>query len=103
MNKKVKEAVLKRCEVIDNIGKCEYCNQYRIIQLHHVVSGIGKRTIHETELSVVGLCLECHNYLHNKNGAKMNYELKKIVQERYKKRGYSEDEIRKLMGGKLYV
>ena len=37
-----------------------------------------------------------------KNGRELNLKLKVKLQETYFKQGYSEEEVRKLMGGKLY-
>jgi len=103
LNSKVKGAVLERCQVIDHVGECEYCGTWDYIQLHHAVGGNGRRLVHESKESVWGLCKSCHDHLHGMNGAEMNYTLKRWTQERYKEQGYCDEEIRDLMGGRLYV
>jgi len=100
MDKKIVQAVLERSK-----GLCEICGSSDRVQLHHIVNGRGKRKQHETVDSVIALCYAHHHGLygvHGKNGAKFNLALKKKLQKTFFKKGYSEDEVRRLMGGKLY-
>jgi len=51
------------------------------------------------------LCVSCHrltNGVHGKNGHILDLELKVGLQHKYFKLGYTEDEVRKLMNGRLY-
>lgn len=49
------------------------------------------------------LCLKCHDHLHlNKCGYKLDIALKLWSQDMLKEEGYAMEEIRKIVGGKLY-
>lgn len=99
MDKKIVQAVMERSK-----GLCEVCYSPGT-EMHHCVYGRGKRKEHETIESVILLCWNCHHSnegVHGKNGRKLDLHLKKKLQEKYFKMGYTEDEVRKRMGGKLY-
>lgn len=95
------QKIIKRCK-----GRCENCGGMNgEVQMHHIVSGNGKRKQHENIDSIICLCWDCHHGtqgVHGKNGRELNLKLKVKLQETYFKQGYSEEEVRKLMGGKLY-
>lgn len=100
LDKKVVQAVLERSG-----GLCEVCSSAYLVELHHIIYGSGKRKQHENEHSVIALCWYCHkgtNGVHGKNGKELDLYLKRKLQEKYFSMGYSEDEVRELMGGKLY-
>lgn len=85
-------------------GLCKNCSSYGT-ELHHIISGSGKRKQHQNEHSVILLCSECHrgqNGVHGKNGNILNIKLKQDLQELYFEQGYSEDKVREKMGGRLY-
>jgi len=69
------------------------------LELHHVVSGFGRRRQYESVETCLMLCHECHEQVHK--DAKLHRVLKMLVQERLKVAGKSEDEIRAIMGGRL--
>jgi len=95
MNKEVYEAVRKRAN-----GRCELCGKLtNELELHHVISGYGRRREHESVETCLMLCSECHEQVHR--DAKLHRVLKMLVQERLKVAGKSEDEIRAIMGGRL--
>lgn len=99
MDKKIVQAVLERSK-----GLCEVCYAPGA-ELHHIIYGKGKRKQHETVESVVLLYWDCHRGtygVHGREGRKLDLQLKKQLQERYFKKGYSEKEVREMMGGKLY-
>lgn len=99
MEKEIVEQVYKRSR-----GSCEVCGSAGE-ELHHIVQGTGKRNKHETSESIVLLCRECHRGtrgVHGRNGAKLNKALKKQLQEKYFQQGYTEEEVREKMGGRLY-
>lgn len=101
MDKKIVQAVLERSG-----GVCENCGaaDYRV-QLHHIIKGRGKRKEHETIDSVILLCWNCHHGtygVHGREGKELDLKLKRQLQEKYFSQGYTENEVRKLMGGKLY-
>ena len=100
MNKEIVQEVLERSQ-----GLCEVCGCNYLVQLHHLVGGSGKRKVHETVESVKALCWYCHygaNGWHGKNSIPIKATLRKQLQETYKNQGKTEEEIRTLMGGKLY-
>jgi len=99
MNKEIVKKVKERSG-----GFCEICGR-PASELHHIVFGSGKRKQCENEHSVVALCWYCHRGkygVHGKNGRKLDLYLKRRLQDEYFSMGYSEKEVRKLMGGKLY-
>lgn len=97
MNKKVYNAVKDKQQ-----GYCYICCQYHgeNLQLHHAIFGNGKRKQHESEESCFMLCNTCHSEVHRDR--KLDLRLKMKVQERYFSAGYSADEVRERMGGRLY-
>jgi len=95
MNKQVYKAVSDRAG-----GLCELCMQYKPLQLHHIIGGVGKRKQHETVESCIMLCLDCHDEV--EGNYRLDRALKKMVQAIYAGQGYGETEIRRMMGGKLY-
>lgn len=100
MNKKIVQAVLERSQ-----GLCEWCGNSEMVQLHHIINGNGKRKQHESVESVIALCWTHHHGtmgVHGREGKELDRTLKIKLQETYKEQGYSEDEIRRMMGGKLY-
>ena len=101
MDKKIAQAVMERSK-----GLCEVCGAMDYnVQLHHIIGGRGKRKQHESIESVILLCWNCHHSnhgVHGKNGKKLDLRLKGQLQEVYFKQGYSENEVREKMGGKLY-
>ena len=95
MNLEVYAAVRKRAN-----GRCELCGKLTSdLELHHVVSGYGRRQQYESIDTCLMLCHECHEQVHR--DAKLHRALKMLVQERLKVAGKSEDEIRTIMGGRL--
>lgn len=82
---------------------CTICGIYKMCSAHHLVSGRGNRIECENEKSVIRICDDCHKYLHSSKGQKLNNKLKLKLQKEYFKMGKTEDEVRKLMGGKLLI
>lgn len=86
-------------------GCCKICGSHHMVQLHHIISGNGKRKQHQNKHSVVPLCWAHHHGtqgVHGREGRELDIALKKELQHKYKDMGYSEEEIRQEMGGKLY-
>jgi hypothetical protein len=99
MNKNVYREVMDRAS-----GYCENCGQHTRLSLHHAISGNGKRQKYETVESCFALCYHCHQGQKGvHNNRQLDIKLKLIVQDRYRELGYTEDEIREKMGGKLYI
>ncbi len=99
MNDEIVKAVLDRSK-----GICENCYDAGE-EFHHIIKGHGKRKQHETVESVVLLCWNCHrgtNGVHGKNGKELDLKLKIRLQEEYYQQGYTESQVRKMMGGRLY-
>jgi len=81
-------------------GRCELCGKLTSeLQLHHVISGYGRRREHESVETCIMLCVECHRAVHD--NAKLNRALKLLTQERLRRAGRTEDEVRQIMGGRL--
>ncbi|WP_042683131.1 HNH endonuclease [Anaerosalibacter massiliensis] len=100
MNKKIVQAVQERSK-----GLCEICGSPYMTQIHHIVKGKGKRREHENKYSVILLCWDCHmgnKGVHGRDGRELDLYLKKKLQEKYFNLGYTENEVREKMGGKLY-
>ena len=100
MNNKIVQAVLERSK-----GLCELCLSPNMTELHHCISGNGKRKQHESVESVINLCWECHRGtygVHGREGRALDLKLKKRLQEVYYSQGYTSDDVRVKMGGKLY-
>ena len=100
MNKKVVNRVLERSK-----GLCELCESHDRVQLHHILGGNGKRKQHETAQSVIALCYDHHHGtygVHGKNGHELSLTLKQNLQQTYFNMGYTEEEVKRLMGGKFY-
>ncbi len=84
---------------------CEICDSSHMVQNHHICGGNGKRKQHENEHSTIYLCWNCHHGtegVHGKNGRGLNVMLKQRLQDEYFSMGHSEDEVRQVMGGRLY-
>lgn len=100
MNKKVYEAVKKRSGEL-----CEICGSNHLVEVHHILYGKGKRNQYESIDSCIDLCWEHHhgkNGVHGKNGHEIDIKLKRQLQDKYFDMGYTEDEVRGKMGGKIY-
>lgn len=100
MKKEIVQSVLNRSK-----GMCEVCGSKYLVELHHIVYGRGKRKQCENEHSVVALCWHCHRGtrgVHGRDGKDLDLYLKRSLQKKYKKIGYSERQIRDLLGGKIY-
>ena len=96
MDKQVYNAVSHRAN-----GACEVCGRGGHLELHHIL----RRKVPATVDNCIMLCLECHKGtkgVHGRDGHKLDFELKFNLQCKYERQGLSEDEVRKLMGGKLY-
>ena len=95
--KKYRQAVYRRSEC-----RCEICGSTKGCQIHHIVK--RRHRIHTPE-NLILLCWDCHHGtygVHGKYGKQLDLKLKKRLQQRYFMQGKSEEEVRKLMGGKLY-
>lgn len=98
MKSEVVKAVLERSK-----GLCEVCgsNGNGIVELHHVV----RRKVEATPENCIMLCYEHHRGtfgVHGSKGAELDRQLKKTLQGYYKAKGYDEDTVRQMMGGRLY-
>lgn len=96
MNKQVYADVMKRAN-----GECEVCHRSANLELHHIL----RRKVTATRFNCTALCSECHRGtfgIHGKNGHDLDMKLKLQVQEGYFLVGKDEDEVRELIGGRLY-
>ena len=93
-----------RREIVEHVKQrandaCEVCGG-SLDHLHHIINGSGKRKQCETKDSVMGVCVRCHEMVHRRRELDLYYKQK--LQAVYAKQGKNEDEIRRLMGGKMY-
>jgi hypothetical protein len=89
-------------------GKCEICGKSEPsfledrLELHHIL----RRKVDATVSNCVMLCVSCHrgmNGVHGMCGHKIDLFLKLKLQDLYYSWNLSEDEVRKAMGGKIYI
>ena len=79
---------------------CQICGK-PAVHRHHIINGLGKRKQCESKYNPIPLCFECHWRVHY--DIKELTKLKINLQRRYFGDGLSEAEVRRLMGGKLYL
>ena len=82
---------------------CHVCRRETDCHRHHIIHGTGNRKPCETPESVIPLCVTCHGHVHGKNGHSLDVKLKAELQHTYFQQGRGEQEVRKLMGGKLIL
>ena len=83
---------------------CEVCGNTYGLQKHHIVKRSQGGGDHEDNL--IWLCWDCHHGtygVHGKHGHELDKKLKLKLQAKYFAQGKTESEVRKLMGGRLYV
>ena len=86
--------------------ECYICGSTDRVEEHHIVHGRGKRKTCETPYSQRFLCWEHHRGtkgVHGKNGHELDMRLHLELQAQYFKMGATEEAVRWLMGGKLYL
>jgi len=93
MNRMIRRQVMERSG-----GRCELCGAVAG-ELHHIISGRGKRKQYERVETCIMLCHRCHNHSKIEN----MITLKMRLQSYYFRQGYNEEQVRVLMGGKLYL
>jgi hypothetical protein len=81
--------------------ECCVCGRIGNMRKHHVIHGQGKRKACETRESLVDICFDCHKLVHSGQHSDVDKGLKIHLQEVYYGKGYDEDKVRQLMGGKL--
>ena len=99
MNQKTRQKVYNRAN-----RRCEICGRTTGLQIHHIVrrSQLGSDKLD----NLILLCWNCHHGtrgVHGREGAKLDLRLKLDLQRNYVAEGYTETEIRRLMGGKIYL
>ena len=85
-------------------GRCEICGSIHGLQHHHIVK--RSQGGPDTAENIILLCWEHHHGtygVHGKHGHKLDKQLKLQLQNKYFEQGKSEDEVRELMGGRLYI
>ena len=99
MDKKIYKEVYNRSD-----GYCEVCGNYsgENLELHHIL----RRKIIANKNNCIMLCQSCHrgtHGVHGRDGHTLDFRLKAGLQHKYFKLGYTEDEVRLLMNGRLYI
>lgn len=90
------------------MGKCciEGCETpYYLVQEHHIIHGRGKRKQCETPQSKIYLCWNHHlgTYgVHGREGHTLDIRLKIDLQKKYFAMGYTESQVKILMGDRFY-
>lgn len=70
-----------RHEVVARCAEyCELCRTRKIRELHHIISGTGRRRLEERFDTLIALCLECHAEVHASN-IRALYRLSKWAHE----------------------
>lgn len=85
-------------------GQCEICGSTHGLQHHHIVK--RSQGGPDTAENIILLCWKHHHGcfgVHGKYGAKLDKRLKLDLQKKYFEQGKSEEEVRRLMGGKIYL
>lgn len=85
--------------------RCELCGSGNMVEIHHLLGGSGRRKQQERKETLMALCYECHRGtwgIHGKYGNQLDIKLKQELQDYYFSKGKDEDEVRRLMGGRLY-
>jgi len=82
--------------------QCELCGSTKGLQKHHIVkrSQGGK----DTKANQILTCWDCHhgtNGIHGREGNKLDLQLKAGLEWYYRQLGV--DNLRELMGGRLYM
>ena len=86
-----REEVYKRAN-----HQCELCLSTHVDGIHHIIP--RRKRIHRPETLIL-LCKRHHDLAHGP----MQIHLQDGLQLYYKMKGYDNDEIRELMGGKYYL
>lgn len=98
LNKKVYKIVSERAE-----GYCEVCGVFKgdSLELHHIL----RRKVEANEYNCIMLCYEHHRGTggcHGRDGRELDLKLKRQLQQTYIEQGYTENEVREKMAGRLY-
>jgi len=84
-------------------GRCAVCGtRTGRGEIHHVIGRYVPATID----NLVYLCQACHrgeNGVHGRDGHQAQLKLKIKLQEKYFRQGNTEEEVRSLMGGKIFL
>jgi len=83
--------------------ECYVCGKTGNLQKHHIIHGHGKRKACETRESLIDICYECHRLVHSNKDPNLDKNLKLQLQTIYFEKGYNEDKVRELMGGKVFL
>ena len=99
MDKRVYNAVSSKAD-----GYCQGCGAYcgDRLELHHIL----RRKIMADKHNCVMLCQDCHRGtrgIHGRDGHEFDLRLKLKLQRKYFNLGNTEDEVRELMNGRLYI
>lgn len=82
---------------------CALCGSVGAMNRHHIVGGNGKRKQCETLWSLIDLCPICHTWIHSSAGSGALLDMRLQLQMRYFAAGKTDEEVRLLLGGKLYL
>jgi len=85
-------------------GYCIVCHEYGgdNLELHHIL----RRKVKSDEYNCIMLCKRCHRSevgVHGRDGHTLDLKLKLELQDKYFSQGHTEDEVRTLMNGRLYL
>ncbi len=81
---------------------CYVCGRSGNLGKHHIIHGHGKRKACETRESLIDICYNCHKLVHSPESYELDLNLKLQLQNIYFQKGYPEEKVRMLMGGKHY-
>jgi hypothetical protein len=83
-------------------GRCEVCGRHRCLTRHHILGGRGRRKECERPETVILVCDRCHGHSTGEH-EKQLHMYRCMLQSWYFKQGHTEEKVRELMGGKLYL
>lgn len=66
-------------------GMCQNCYSYGTVELHHIIKRSQASFLKDCKLNFIDLCPNCHrgnNGVHNKNGSKLDKEIRLSYQNK---------------------
>lgn len=71
--------------IINNTPQCYHCGREANLQRHHCIKGVAHRWKAEQDGLWIYLCVDCHTYLHGKNGHFLDQQYKEIAERAWLK------------------
>lgn len=75
----------KHKSIIDNSLQCYHCGKEYDLQRHHICKGLAYRWKAEEDGLWCYLCIDCHTFLHGKDGHELDVQYKQIAERTWLK------------------